>query len=440
MTPIADEGSSGNKFSNAVLWTALVFVLLLAAVVLEILCLGALYLYDSRKANFDAGVFAREHILTRPFASAPASPVPGKQFLGHLRSVNPRGWAQFLVLDELLGWRLGADISTYYGYDEHTGEDLIVTDANGFSVDVDQAAVPLQKSSDAYRIIVLGGSTVMGEGSGVPSQNIVGMLQAGVRERGLTGPGGKRIELINGGVDGYNSAQEYLYLVSSLLGFKPDLVIVYDGWNDIDIRGFSTSPFRTGTHREIARRARQSYSIAGSMVFVAENLATALTQGEFRFGILELPLRLLHKLSPNDNHASTSLSFDPRSIEYYRDNHRALLALADERLSVAAFLQPLAGTARALSDDEKASWWFRQLREDALSARITFYQDARSVLQALKSKRRGNDQVCIADLSKSFDDVSERVYADSGHLLPRGNQIVAARMLDELVACRFLSK
>jgi len=440
MTQIADGGGSGNKFSNAVLWTVLILVLLLTAVVLEILSLGALYLYDSRKANFDAGVFAREHVLTRPFASTPASPAAGKQFLGHLRSVNPRGWARFLVLDELLGWRLGTDISTYYAYDEHTGEDLIVTDANGFSVDVDQAAVPLQKSSDAYRIIVLGGSTVMGEGSGVPSQNIVGMLQAGVRARGLSGPGGKRIELINAGVDGYNSAQEYLYFVASLLRFKPDLVIVYDGWNDIDIRGFSTSPFRTGTHREIARRARQSYSIAGSMMFVTEDLASALTQGEFRFATMELPLRLLHKLAPNDDHAGSSLSFDPRSIEYYRNNHRALLAIADERLSVAAFLQPLAGTARALSDDEKASWWFPQLREDVLSARISFYREARSVLQALRSMSQGNDRVCIADLSRSFDDVSERVYADSGHLLPRGNQIVAERMLDELVACRFLSK
>src|SRR5262249_2593937 len=160
-----------------------------------------------------------------------ANPAPGKQFLGHLRSMNPRGWAQFLVVDELLGWRLGANVATYYGYDEHTGEDLIVTDENGFSVEVDQPPVPLQQPADTYRVIVLGGPTVMGEGSGVPSQNIVGMLHAGVRERGLTGPGGKRIELINGGVDGYNSAQEYLYLVGGLIRFKPDLVIVYDGWN-----------------------------------------------------------------------------------------------------------------------------------------------------------------------------------------------------------------
>ncbi|HSQ20393.1 MAG TPA: SGNH/GDSL hydrolase family protein, partial [Blastocatellia bacterium] len=285
--------------------------------------------------------------------------------------MNPRGWAQFLVIDELLGWHLAPNISAYYAYDEHTGEDLIVTDDNGFSADVNQQPrLSPEKSADVYRVIVLGGSTVMGEGAGLPSQNIVGMLRKGVRERGLTGPGGRRVELINAGVDAYNSAQEYLYFVSSLRRFKPDLVIAYDGWNDIDTSNFSVPPFRTGTHREIARRARRSYLIAGAVFFVAENLRYALTEGDLKLGTLELPWRMLGKFSATDGvNVSSPLSFDPRSIEYYRDNHRAFLALADEQLSVALFLQPLAGTARELSEEEKASWWYPRLRDDGLKAR-----------------------------------------------------------------------
>jgi hypothetical protein len=36
--------------------------------------------------------------------------------------------------------------------------------------------------------------------------------------------------------------------------------------------------------------------------------------------------------------------------------------------------------------------------------------------------------------------VPETVYPDAGHLLPTGNKIVAARMLDELLSCGFLEK
>jgi hypothetical protein len=59
------------------------------------------------------------------------------------------------------------------------------------------------------------------------------MLRKAAQERGLTGPKGQRIEFINAGVAGYNSVQEYLYFASDLLRFKPDLVVAYDGWNDI---------------------------------------------------------------------------------------------------------------------------------------------------------------------------------------------------------------
>ena len=124
-----------------------------------------------------------------------------------------------------------SDISFFYV--APSAEYLYITDDNGFSADVDDPPITVQKPADAYRIIVLGGSTVMGAGAPRPSQNIVGMLRKGVRARGLTGPNGKHIEFINAGVDGYTSAQEYLYLVSDLLRFKPDLVVVYDGWNDL---------------------------------------------------------------------------------------------------------------------------------------------------------------------------------------------------------------
>jgi hypothetical protein len=280
----------------------------------------------------------------------------------------------------------------------------------------------------------------MGEGAPRPSQNIVGMLRKGVRERGLTGPNGRHVEFINAGVDSYNSAQEYLYLVSDLLRFKPDLVVAYDGWNDssYDFNRY-ISPLRTYAHVNIQWRVAKSYSIAGSISLVAHNLKDFLTLSQFRLGMVELPLRVFNKLrSKAVNVHSSSTPFEPRSVEFYDINRRAFLALADNQLSVALFLQPVVGVDdRALSAEEKASWWYPSLN-DRLGNRVLFYEGARRILAELKVRDQGKGHQCIADLSHSLKGVSEPVYADTGHLLPKGNEVVAAHILDQLVLCGLL--
>jgi hypothetical protein len=122
----------------------------------------------------------------------------------------------------------------------------------------------------------------------------------------------------------------------------------------------------------------------------------------------------------------------------YSRNRRAFLALADDQLSVALFLQPLVGTDdRTLSAEEKASWWYPRL-DGLLENRIPFYEHARHILEDLKERGHSNGHQCIADLSHSLKGVPEAVYADSGHLLPKGNEVVAAHILDQLVLCGIL--
>jgi hypothetical protein len=135
---------------------------------------------------------------------------------------------------------------------------------------------------------------------------------------------------------------------------------------------------------------------------------------------------------------SQSVTFDPGNIEFYRQTRRAFLALADDQMSIALFLQPVIGVdGRPLSAEEKASWWYPSLK-DRLRNRILFYEGARRILADLKAKDQSIGHRCIGDLSHSLTGVSEPVYSDSGHLLPKGNQVVAAHMLDQLVRCGLL--
>jgi hypothetical protein len=157
--------------------------------------------------------------------------------------------------------------------------------------------------------------------------------------------------------------------------------------------------------------------------------------------MIELPRRVFNKLTSKTDAAAVPRSFNPRSVEFYDLNHRAFLALADDQLSVALFLQPLVGVDdRPLSAEERASIARRypNLEQNLETNRVPFYQHARQVLAHLKASDQDRGHHCIADLSHSLKGVSEPVYADTGHLLPKGNEVVAAHILDQLVLCGFL--
>ncbi|GIW99281.1 MAG: hypothetical protein KatS3mg111_2614 [Pirellulaceae bacterium] len=86
--------------------------------------------------------------------------------------------------------------------------------------------IPSAKSPDVVRILVVGGSAVFGYL--VPdAQDPCRMLEACLRERG------HRVEVINAGVPGYNVTQCRARLQADLAPLRPDVVLVYSGWNDI---------------------------------------------------------------------------------------------------------------------------------------------------------------------------------------------------------------
>lgn len=80
---------------------------------------------------------------------------------------------------------------------------------------------------DVYRIIALGDSCTFATGFwkvGYPSQ-----LQALLND----GRSSRRFEVINAGIEGYNSAFALARIRGELLRYRPHLMIIYIGWNDL---------------------------------------------------------------------------------------------------------------------------------------------------------------------------------------------------------------
>ena len=84
------------------------------------------------------------------------------------------------------------------------------------------------KPSNTFRVFVVGGSTTYG--SGVNDANTIpSLLQKKLDEKNYA----QTIEVINAGVSGARSVEEIKLIKGKLLNFAPDLIIAYDGYNDI---------------------------------------------------------------------------------------------------------------------------------------------------------------------------------------------------------------
>ena len=84
------------------------------------------------------------------------------------------------------------------------------------------------KPSNTFRVFVVGGSTTYG--SGVNDANTIpSLLQKKLDEKNYD----QTIEIINAGFSGAKSMEEIKLIKEKLLNFAPDLIIVYDGYNDI---------------------------------------------------------------------------------------------------------------------------------------------------------------------------------------------------------------
>ena len=91
------------------------------------------------------------------------------------------------------------------------------------------------KPPDTYRIFMVGGSTVFGPG--VVNQNTIPSLLQNFYSNDKF-DNVKQIEVINTGINGGISKHEADLIKNKLSKMSPDLIIVYDGWNDSKIGNY----------------------------------------------------------------------------------------------------------------------------------------------------------------------------------------------------------
>jgi len=124
---------------------------------------------------------------------------------------------KMLEFDDKLGWRHSRNVRKTF-VNEDSEKNLVVFNAYGHRGRDHGVA----RRDSKFRILVLGDSIT--EGSQVDEQSVF----SACLERA-----DPRFEVINAGVAGYSTVQEYLYLTSEGINFTPDLVLLMFFENDL---------------------------------------------------------------------------------------------------------------------------------------------------------------------------------------------------------------
>jgi hypothetical protein len=255
-----------------------------------------------------------------------------------------------------------------------------------------------EKPHDVYRIFVVGGSTVFGTGSMSDNTTISGFLQKKFDDANLN----KRVEVINAGISDAYSAREVYYIKNKLLEFKPDLFIIYDGWND----SFPTEGYEKNEEGLIKK----------------ENELKTFTEKYLWF--YETP-KLLYVFF---SHAKGYVSFNDENIhkisESWKNRWTEICELGKTRdFSTIVVIHPIAGSGNKQTSSSLSEFLYMSYFKQAKAKQIL--NGLAESLDDLKNTCEGT-----ADLRTIFDGISEPLYIDAGHVGDLGNEIVAQKLYE----------
>ncbi len=272
----------------------------------------------------------------------------------------------------------------------------------------------------AYKVFAFGGSTMWGWGS--PDWGTIpAYLQSGF-EALSEGP----VCVMNFGEDGYHSTQSLIALTLQLqAGNVPDLVIFYDGVNEVIAAYESGQP---SVHVTLAKVAARFEGQEHPLLTWGKSTRTYALLRRWT----DRPEQARYGASPEMARDSES-TFDTASLadsvsDTYLRNYSLVGALAQEYgFDYFFFLQPhLAVGEKALTRDE-------QTMRSGIDP--TLAELARAVYTKIALAASDSEHLWyIADV---FDEEETQIWIDEvGHITPEGNRLVAQVMLAAFASSR----
>lgn len=276
---------------------------------------------------------------------------------------------------------------------------------------------PMPKGRET-RVIMIGGSAAF-LGSTL-SNTIPGHLERLCAERGRPD-----VRVYNWGVFSYVSGQELSLLVRDVADHAPDLVIVYDGANDVvEPWAFDPRPgypFNYHIQEEALRRVGGESDLGG---LAATVLWKSRTLRELLRPVLEAGTADLAAVRRRAGYRTPG--WEDRIVSEYLRNVDRMAAVADGcRFRLLVCLQPVVLFKERREPDEN-----RRIGSPELQAYVESAYDRIRIGLARMDQSRRTPHARFVDFSQVFRTHRGRVFTDFLHVTDDGNRVVAERLFE----------
>jgi hypothetical protein len=310
------------------------------------------------------------------------------------------------------------------------------TDRHGFIHNGDRTRDLTRKQPNVYRIFLVGGSTVAGNTA--PADTLSAVLETylnrALADRGL------RFEVVNTGVSAWLSAQE-LGLITYYLGdYQPDLIVSFDGFNDVyqEIRA-PREGWRQNTSGHLLEQAQAAWTHTYSIGGTFRQAFGMLADRSYTVALLDRVAAMATSRLPGPVETAQPVpGLFPNPLTYYKRNVELMIA-ASRALGAAhvAVLQPTlllsnseGRSYRAPYIQESRSSWERV---DFWGEKETLWKRAEGIFEDLNARHDNGRTVVVRSFSHVLDDEAEPSYIDQAHYTAAANTVIAKRLGLELV-------
>jgi len=259
-----------------------------------------------------------------------------------------------------------------------------------------------KENQEIFRIFVVGGSTVFGAGITPDETTISGYLQNFFE---MNHPE-LELEIINGGIGSATSETELALVKNTILSFKPDLIIIYSGWND-------------AVHRPIFVYDKNEKNNESPFYLIKTELEKIFLR-EYR-----TPALLYHTVFNDPNLRFNVPNLDSvtdfTTVSKWKTNLLEICGLGkNDGFSTVIVVQPIVGSGnKSLTENELK---FAPYNERTLGTVGT--------IKAMVESLTDMQSYCTktADFTNIFDEIEDPIFFDQGHVGDFGNEIIAENL------------
>jgi hypothetical protein len=278
--------------------------------------------------------------------------------------------------------------------DPQTSQHLSVLNINSFGFRGGEFLI--EKPEETYRIFVVGGSTIFAARAPSDHHTIPGFLQSNLEEHFPN----KDIEVINAGIAALTSTDELNLVQNKIIQLEPDLIIIYDGFNDVVNYPGKIKNVNSGDFIELLWK---KYLAFYDTPFIAAGIIDDWKSAAFP--------------------AMFNTEFDKKA-EIWKNNLETICKQGDvEGFDTIIILQPFLGTGN------------KSLTENEIEIFGTGVEPSGGYsLFARQLDELENSCTKTADFRNVFDNITDDIYFDRVHVNSDANKIVADKIYDLTVS------